>query len=379
MSSAPAGEVTIVAVDVRSIGGMERQLTELIVGLLDRGWRVTVVARTCDLPSHPRLTHRRVPVPGRPFALGYPLFLLAASAIVALRGRGVVHATGAIVLGRVDVVTIHLCHAAARRRMGAARTRRAGRAYRLNAAVVGRLAVAMERRLYRPSRTRRVVSVSPGLADEVRAAYPAVGDRLQVVPNGVDRARFRPDAEARATVRAELRLQASERVAIFVAGEWEQKGLGHVLDALPQAAGWTLVVVGNEDGGAMRARAEGLGVADRVRFVGPRTDVERLFAAADAFVLPTAYETFSLVTYEAAASGLPLLVTDVSGVTDILDDGVTGWRIERSAASIAAGLERLVDADVRARMGTAARAAVEPFGWDAVVDAYADLYRGLQA
>src|SRR5437762_7099650 len=61
--SHPPRRVTIVAHDVGPIGGMERQLTQLIVGLLGRGYAVTVVARRCDLPPHPALRWVRVSGP----------------------------------------------------------------------------------------------------------------------------------------------------------------------------------------------------------------------------------------------------------------------------------------------------------------------------
>jgi UDP-glucose:(heptosyl)LPS alpha-1,3-glucosyltransferase len=114
-----------------------------------------------------------------------------------------------------------------------------------------------------------------------------------------------------------------------------------------------------------------------VRFAGVRRDVERVYAACDAFVLPTAYETFSLVTYEAAAAGVPIVATRVSGIEDLLRDGENGVEITRDAASIAAALRRLDDPAERERMGAAGRATVErrPTA-RAIAAAYAELYAG---
>ena len=81
-------EVTIVANDIGAVGGMERQLTELITGLLGAGRRVTVISWTCDLPEHPNMRWIRVPGPSRPFAIAYPVFLVLASLLVRFRGRG---------------------------------------------------------------------------------------------------------------------------------------------------------------------------------------------------------------------------------------------------------------------------------------------------
>ncbi len=86
-----------------------------------------------------------------------------------------------------------------------------------------------------------------------------------------------------------------------------------------------MIGAGDED--RFRAIARRSGLAGRVEFIGAQLDPAPYYAAADAFVLPTAYETFSLASYEAAAAGLPLLVTRVNGVEDLLVDGETGWFI----------------------------------------------------
>jgi glycosyltransferase involved in cell wall biosynthesis len=104
------------------------------------------------------------------------------------------------------------------------------------------------------------------------------------------------------------------------------------------------------------------------------------YSAADAFELRTAYETFSLVTIEAAATGLPLLVTRVSGVEDVLVDGENGWFIDPDPAVIADCLARLQkDETLRREMGNAARAAVSEYGWPRVVDQYGQLYAEISA
>ena len=92
-------------------------------------------------------------------------------------------------------------------------------------------------------------------------------------------------------------------------------------------------------------------------------------------MFPTAYETFSLVVHEAAAAGLPILVTRVSGPDELVAPGVNGWFVERSADEIAARLGELeADPALRQRMGTAARESVAPLTWDRVRRAHVALY-----
>jgi UDP-glucose:(heptosyl)LPS alpha-1,3-glucosyltransferase len=103
--------------------------------------------------------------------------------------------------------------------------------------------------------------------------------------------------------------------------------------------------------------------------------VRRVYAAGDAFVLPTAYETFSLVTFEAAACGLPLLVTRVHGVEELLQDGHNGWFIARDPHDIARRLEQLrSDSELARGMGLRAREAAAAYSWDAMADGYMSVY-----
>ena len=108
-NGAPNRTVTIVAHDVGGVEGMEHQLQALVTGLLDRGVSVEVVSRTLGLPGHPRLRWRRVRGPARPFPLAYPWFALVASSMLTWSRRGLLHTTGAIVLNRADVCTVHYC------------------------------------------------------------------------------------------------------------------------------------------------------------------------------------------------------------------------------------------------------------------------------
>jgi UDP-glucose:(heptosyl)LPS alpha-1,3-glucosyltransferase len=205
-----------------------------------------------------------------------------------------------------------------------------------------------------------------------------MANAVRTVPNGVDCRIFRPDPVARAETRGELGLGEGDLLALFVGGDWERKGLTYAVDALAGAPGWHLAVAGNGDPSQLVARARTAGVDRRLRLLGGVHDVRRLYAAADAFVLPTAYETFSLVTYEAAASGLPLLVTRVSGVEELLREGLNGWFIARDASDIARRLNRLnSDPGLAQEMGARARADASRYSWDSMATGYTSVYAEL--
>ncbi len=357
---------------------MERVLSELICGLLSDGCHVTVIARTCAMAAHPLLESVRVPGPARPFAIAYPWFFLAGSWLTWRHRSGTVLTTGAIVINRADFSAVHLCHHATAR-VGLLRSMRSNVVYRLNARIAQAMSLVGERLCYRRPQSRRLIGVSEGVTAELREHFPRMD--VATVPNGVNVSRFRPDPRLRSQTRSHYAIAQDELVAVFVGGEWDGKGLRFAIEGIARTSDWKLLVVGKGDLESYQRLAERLGVGDRVVFTGLVADPAPFYCAGDAFLLPSAYETFSLVTYEAAASGLPLLVTRVNGVTDLLVDGGNGWFIERDGADIAAKLQMLAgSAARREQLGFAGRRSAAEFSWEQMVEAYRRLlYRIVSA
>lgn len=369
--------VAFVIMDVGPVGGMERQATEIIRGLVDDGHEVTVVARTCDLPGISGVRFHRVPTPRRPYSLSFPLWVAWASAVLWRLDADVVHVNGGIVLNRADIATVHFCHRAYQHQFPLRERTRRGLGFRVNGAVVAAMTRALEAWCLRPGGARQVVAISAGVGREIERWFPARARPPQVIPYGVDSDRFRPSSAERTSVRRRLRLGEEDLLAVFVGGDWERKGLGLVIEALGAAGpNWQLVVAGEGDRDHYEALAA-RHAPGRVSFAG-RTDPAPLYAAGDAFVFPTAYETFSLVTHEAAAAGLPLLVTPVSGPDELVTPGRNGWFVTRTATDIAGRLRELAaDAPLRAGMGAAARASALPLTWERARAAHAELYASL--
>jgi UDP-glucose:(heptosyl)LPS alpha-1,3-glucosyltransferase len=364
--------VTIVAHDVGAVGGMERQLAELLLGLRSLGHDVTVVARTCALPAEAGIRFHRIRGPRRPFPLAYLWFMLAGTLVVHRRRRGVVHTVGALVLNRVDVIAVHCCHEVYRPRSATL----LGRPY---VAFVSLLKRLFERWCYRINRAASFVCVSEGVAGEIRVHHPDAPS-VMTIHNGVDAAAFAPGAriDAARMLRSELGIAPERLVLAFVGGNWAHKRLGAVIEALAQAPGWDLVVAGSGNRRRYEELARSRGVGDSVHWLGVVRDIQAVYELADAFALPSSYETFSLVTFEAAASGLPILATRVHGVSELLEDRVNGLLIDQDPATIAARLRELAaDPQLRTELGRAARASALEFGWGRMVAEHERLYRSL--
>jgi UDP-glucose:(heptosyl)LPS alpha-1,3-glucosyltransferase len=365
-SFAQAGlHATFVAQRVVRTGGMERAVREVVLGLLERGWRISVVTHTHDLPERQHLRILRVPAPHRPFLAEFPLFAIGAAAQLRRVAPGPVVTVGAIVPHRADLVVLQYVNSSPGYERAAALGGLRARYQWLSRGV----AVAAERWSYRPAKAPRFIAVSQALADELIDAVGPWPD-VQVIPNGTDPAHFRPDEQRRQTFRKEVGVAEDEPLALFVGGDWDRKGLSIVIEALAVAPQWRLVVVGSGDPAPVRALAAQSGVVPRVVFVGPLTDTAPAFSAADAFVLPTAYEGFPLVSIEAAASGLPLILTAAANADQVLVNGATGFVVERSASAVAAALHRLEDREERSRMGRAAQERANLLSWPRIADRY---------
>jgi len=179
-------------------------------------------------------------------------------------------------------------------------------------------------------------------------------------------------------MRQRLKIAGDRLVAAFVGSEWERKGLRPVIGALALAPEWDLVVAGDGDRARYEQLAESLAVGQAVHWLGSTSDVQVVYALADAFVFPSGYETFSLVTFEAAASGLPVLATPVGGISELIRDGKNGFLITRQPEVIADRLRTLnADPRRRARMGEAARRSALPFTWSEMVARHEQLYTRL--
>lgn len=156
-------------------------------------------------------------------------------------------------------------------------------------------------------------------------------DRVRVVYNGVDPARFEPDAlppDTRAALRAELGVPQDASVVTCVARFHPVKDHPTLLRAFARAAPRDpkalLLLVGGGDDAKLRALAGELGVAPRVVFAGVRRDIPRVYAASDVFAMSSLSEGTSVTLLESMLMRRASVVTDVGGNPEIVERGVTG-------------------------------------------------------
>lgn len=351
---------------------------------------LTVFASELTVPGGAGRTVRHVAVPTvhHPALAAFLVYLVRSCVSYSglrLRGRrfDVVQSTDCS-FPAADVCYLHLCHRAFLTEVWphvqARITPRTVHSWANHA-----VRALIESRLVR--RARVIVVPSEGLKRDLTRVYPGVADRVTVIRNFVDLAHYVPPSDFDpGRVRERMGTAEADTAFVFVAlGHFERKGLPMLFEALsadePALEHARVWVVGGEPGlvASFRKAADQLGVAGKVSFAGRTDDVRPFLWSADAFIAPSHYEAFSLALLEAAAAGLPLIATRISGSEELLQDGRNGLALERTPSGVRAGLRRFMQLDAvdRRAMGHAARGSVDALGADHFADAWRKLYASL--
>jgi glycosyltransferase involved in cell wall biosynthesis len=210
------------------------------------------------------------------------------------------------------------------------------------------------------------------------------GDKVRVIPNGVDLEALAAPPDARARIRSELGIADGEFVWLAVGRLLPQKDYPTMLRAFQPLASTParLLIAGR---GPLleeeRQLAEQLGIAGRVSFLGVRQDIAGLLAAADGFVLSSAWEGMPNVVMEALAAARPVVATHVGGVAELVNPEISGWLVPaRNPAALARAMGSLMSQspEERREMGLKGQRHVAAhYTLEAMADRWMTLYREL--
>ena len=240
-----------------------------------------------------------------------------------------------------------------------------------------------ERALFTAARLKAVICNSEMVRGEIARHFETPAEKLVLIRNAVDGARFHPGlrAEMGEAVRQQVAIPRDATVFAYVGSGFERKGVGPFLRALARRRepAWGIIVGKDKRAAHYGTLSVKLGIAGRVRFVGGISDVRPFLAAADAFVLPTLYDPFPNAALEAMAAGLPVVTSTKCGAAEVVREGESGFvRDALDVDGLADCLDRLDPATAR-RMGEAAREAVAPLTPEAMGREYLALYERLLA
>jgi glycosyltransferase involved in cell wall biosynthesis len=355
-----------------------------VEGLVEN-FDVTVFGNSCEIAGIPGLEWVRVPLPRRPLIIRYSLFQLLAPLafrLWKLSGKPVAYVQ--TIQGQIvgaDVAYAHFCHRAYLK--GPWHESSVSGIRRISRWLNHSFNAFFEKRAF--ARARKIVVPSLGLSRELIREYPGIADRIVTIPNSVDIARFTRHGDFdRQAFRSQLGVGPSEIALSFMAlGDFARKGLGLLIAGMSrlseeQRKQLRLIVIGGQPGEIASFRQEAVrrGVGDRLVFVGMQSEVREYLWATDAYAFPSAYEIFSLAILQAAAAGLPVLVSEyLYGAEEFIRDGDNGWVVTRTEAGVAEGLVRLIgDCDRLPQMAASAVGSVQCYSKEVFQARWAGLY-----
>jgi glycosyltransferase involved in cell wall biosynthesis len=352
------------------MGGAETQVVQLALRFREQGWAVTIVSLTDQNVFSRELADAAIPA----LTLGLR------------NGRGALR--GLAQLARIaarfqpDVLHAHMVHANLMARLlrvfrrvpvvvctahnvdEGGRIREIG--YRLTDRLCDLTTQVSELGL---NRYREIGAVSEG--------------RSRFMPNGVELGRFRFEPARREELRS--RLGCTAGFAWLAVGRFQaQKDYPNMIEAFARTApgaGHLFLAGAGPDRAAIEDMVRARGLTDRFTFLGMRRDIDDLMRAVDGFVLSSAWEGMPMVLLEAAASGLPVVATDVGGNASLVEHGVTGLLVPpRNPAALAEAVERIssLPADALDEMRQKARAHIAVrYSLESVARQWAALYEQL--
>lgn len=235
----------------------------------------------------------------------------------------------------------------------------------------------------------RIIACSEYMRNEIADYFQCPRDKIDVVPNGVDTARFdKLDRQDFAPFRNMYALP-SEQIVFSVGRVVFEKGLHILVKAMPkilaQEASAKVVIAGKgPELESLRSLAWSLGIGEKVLLTGFITDEDRdkLFKIASCAVFPSLYEPFGIVALEAMAAKCPVVVSEVGGLQDVVQHAETGITVySDDPDSLAWGILHTLQHPEWAarRVENAYRAVREEYNWDRIAQRTAQIYEQIVA
>jgi len=366
------------------LGGVEKYLLDTLPFQSNSGKSIELIGGQFDPDVRAMYTCRPVPFFKSPAILAIMSFVIAAEFKIFRLGERrasgmIIHSQGASSLCP-DVVTAHSCHKA-----WFFKSLRKERPF--SKAWIKKIlnpihywTILVESIQYRRSGRTHVVAISGGIKSELQRYFGLPESRITVIHSGVDCDKYHPSKRTtfRSTIRKQYGLRDEDVVLVFVANEFRRKGLGPLLNGLQLCANpdLKLLVVGRDSTRDFEKLADELSLRSQIIFVGSTPHVDQYYAASDIFVFPTQYEPFGLVATEAMAAGLPLIISELAGAAELMNDGIDCIKLRdpKDPVEIASALKRLESKEVRDSMGLKARESALKHSWLEVVKKLDDVY-----
>jgi glycosyltransferase involved in cell wall biosynthesis len=251
---------------------------------------------------------------------------------------------------------------------------------------LSRIFLQMERLLGKI--THHHIALTPEECNDYLSLRVAQPNNTSVIHSGVDLQRFSKGAKQRTEKRKELGFSPHSLVVGYVGWLIPIKGVTYLVNAMAkiveQHPKSLLVLVGKGDDKGeeeikLKEQVERAGLADKVRFLGWRPDVDEIMGCFDIFVLPSLNEGMGRVLVEAMAAGLPIVASRVGGIPDLVKHGENGLLVPpANASALEQAISDLLSDKARMKsMGETGKRMCRPYSLEAMVEQIDNLYSRL--
>lgn len=378
MIKSPAYKIAVVIPKYGLVGGSEYFVAQVTERLAENPlFDIHVFANKWRVFSD-RITFHKVPWITFPRFLTTVSFAFFANRLIKQQGFDLIHSHGRIFFA--DILTLH----------GIPHRRSVENVRCKGLSLFDRVTCWVEKRFVVNGRCQLFQVVSTLSRKEFVAEYADVvnEEAIEVLSPGVDLEQFSLSQRDlwRTEVRKQFGLDEKDPVVLFVGMNFELKGLSRIIEALGVATEkycWDkpprLIVVGKGNHRKFMRQARDLGLGDAVVFAGVlREGIEKVYMAADLFIMLSDFDTFGMVVLEAMAAAVPVLVSDRVGAKDLVVEGENGVVVDRKDVNaIAAGINILLQPEVHNRMSRQARIVAENHSWDSVVKHLEIIYKDI--
>ncbi|MBG0771321.1 MAG: glycosyltransferase, partial [Anaerolineaceae bacterium] len=241
----------------------------------------------------------------------------------------------------------------------------------------------------------RIIAATEAEVLQLEQLYDIGGDKVDIVPPGVDTHHFYPIPQDEA--KEAIGISPDDRMALFVGRIEPLKGVDTLIRAMALVKQnckrfvcphYLVIIGGDPEGhperdesemGRLQLLARSLGLDEIVLFLGRRGQqtLPYYYSAAEVVVMPSHYESFGMVALEAMACGTPVIASRVGGLAHLVKDGETGYFVPAQDPEALAEKLRLlfVEHDLRERMGQQAVDYAQEFRWETITERIAAIYR----
>ncbi len=238
----------------------------------------------------------------------------------------------------------------------------------------------MERGQFLNQPKRLFLAASQYVVNNVRRLYDVDESRFAVAYPGVDAEKFCRRLSSRQAMREAWGVAEKEKVMLFVGNEFQRKGLDTTLRAfamLEQKSPVRLVIVGNGARKRYLALARELGIENQVHFIGLCSNMQDIYSAADAFVLPTRVDPASMAPLEAMAAELPTITSGAvyNGFAERIEAGeALLLKDPESAHELRSAMMLALDPSESEKLSLRGRHRAEACSWEVTSEVTAQLY-----